>query len=414
MVDRQAKGAAASGTQAFAQNLEHEAAFRIKFASIQDDGVYASDSSGVYPAFFAETPNGWQLSTEASLIETRADHQRPARVLSRDQVRVVAVEHETGLEMLVGVGVNLTSAGITALVAWAWKRWRESRNQINVTVAEPSLVLTRLERRTGSREVRTYSTMEVRGPIDEESVGNYLTTFRSGSIARRLRSRVEAPLPRVLALLLSAAFLALWWVSSIFYEDNWRQLWLPAMGLFDLFTIVYLGLTIWVFWSTEPDEVRRSMTTRGRQNALRGFFIRILIVYLIVGAIVILVSLRFLVTDDEQFWSNVWRIAAAIVAVTGSWFTIHLLHAEYYAHKYYSEQADRVLRFPGDDQLSDTQLAHGYTDFAYFALAVGSAFGTTDVQVEGQRMRRAVLFHAVISFWFAVGIIAVLFALISQ
>jgi hypothetical protein len=346
MVDRQAKGAAASGTQAFAQILEREAAFRIKFASIQDDGVYASDSAGVYRAFFAETPEGWRLSNEAPLIETRADHQRTARVLSRDQVRVVAVEHETGLEMLVGAGVNLTSAGITALVAWAWKRWRESRNQVKVIVEEPSLVLTRLEHRTGSREVRTYSTMEVRGPIDEKSVGNYLATFRSGSIARRLRGHVEAPLPRVLALLLSAAFLALWSVGSIFYEVNWKQLWLPAMGLFDLFTIVYLGLTIWVFWSTEPDEVRRSMTTPGRQNALRGFFIRILIVYLILGAIVILVSLRFLVTDDGPFLPNASRIAAAIVAVTGSWSTIHLLHAEYYAHKYYSEPAGGVLRFP--------------------------------------------------------------------
>jgi uncharacterized membrane protein len=83
------------------------------------------------------------------------------------------------------------------------------------------------------------------------------------------------------------------------------------------------------------------------------------------------------------------------------------LYAEYYASQYYSGADDSVFYFPDDN---DQTSAHGYLDFAYFALAIASTFGTTDVRIFGHAIRRSVLVHEILAFWFNVGIIATVVA----
>ena len=142
----------------------------------------------------------------------------------------------------------------------------------------------------------------------------------------------------------------------------------------------------------------------------RGEYVRILtiVIFVVVASLLILIGLR----ENEQ--KSTWTLTAAIIAVISSWLAIHAFHAEYYAEKYYKSAAREagkeqlLFAFPDDE---GRQCAHGYLEFSYFALAIGSTFGTTDIEIYSKILRKAVLLHALVSFWYNVAIIAVVFAL---
>ena len=76
------------------------------------------------------------------------------------------------------------------------------------------------------------------------------------------------------------------------------------------------------------------------------------------------------------------------------------LHADY-AHEYYGNGASRNgLEFPGARQPLD------YFDFAYFAINIGAAGQTSDVQITSPLIRRTVVAHTVLSFFFNTTVLA--------
>jgi uncharacterized membrane protein len=87
-----------------------------------------------------------------------------------------------------------------------------------------------------------------------------------------------------------------------------------------------------------------------------------------------------------------------------SWALIHTMFALHYAHEYYGgEDVGRGggLKFPNDPQPD-------YWDFVYFAFVLGMTFQVSDVQVTNKRVRRLVVAHGIISFFFSVTIIALM------
>jgi hypothetical protein len=105
--------------------LEKNTALRIKFAGITDFGDRTHDANEEYDEFFSESdlPTGWSVD-EVGEINTRSESFRPAWQLSNGQTELVAVEHETGLELLlISVMVPLVYPDVKKLVVWGWKRW---------------------------------------------------------------------------------------------------------------------------------------------------------------------------------------------------------------------------------------------------------------------------------------------------
>ena len=86
-------------------------------------------------------------------------------------------------------------------------------------------------------------------------------------------------------------------------------------------------------------------------------------------------------------------IFLSLVAVVVAWLLTHTSYTLRYAHLYYRDdkEGEGGLTFPGDHKPDDF-------DFAYFAFTVGMCFQVSDVVVTSPQIRRAVLFHAVISF----------------
>mgnify|MGYP000393768841 CR=1 FL=1 len=82
----------------------------------------------------------------------------------------------------------------------------------------------------------------------------------------------------------------------------------------------------------------------------------------------------------------------ALAAVGLSWSLVHTSYTLRYARLFYRKaHPEGGLVYPGTTHPSDI-------DFAYFSFGIGMTFQTGDVQVTASRVRRTVMFHALISF----------------
>jgi uncharacterized membrane protein len=93
-------------------------------------------------------------------------------------------------------------------------------------------------------------------------------------------------------------------------------------------------------------------------------------------------------------------LALAIGTVVLSWTFIHTIFALHYAHGFYGGRLRKSgLKFPGEDQPD-------YWDFIYFAFVIGMTFQVSDVAVTHKSIRRIVVAHGALSFFFTAAIIS--------
>jgi len=96
----------------------------------------------------------------------------------------------------------------------------------------------------------------------------------------------------------------------------------------------------------------------------------------------------------------------AAFGVISAWGVLHTSYTLHYAYLYYrSEESAGGLAFPGEQ--SPDQL-----DFAYFAFTIGTSFAVSDVDVTDRAIRRAVLGHQILSFFFNTSILALVINLV--
>lgn len=97
------------------------------------------------------------------------------------------------------------------------------------------------------------------------------------------------------------------------------------------------------------------------------------------------------------------NLALAAVTILLSWLLVQTVYAVHYAHSYYSDgengEIAAGLGFPNEDPPL-------YADFAYFSFVVGMTCQVADVSTTNGVMRRMVLIHGIISFFFNAIIIA--------
>jgi uncharacterized membrane protein len=94
----------------------------------------------------------------------------------------------------------------------------------------------------------------------------------------------------------------------------------------------------------------------------------------------------------------------AVITVVLSWALIHAIFAFHYAHEFYGEAEGGHkggLLFPNDQH-------PGYWDFVYFSFVIGMTFQVSDVQVTSKALRRVVVGHGVVSFFYNVAVLALM------
>ena len=110
-----------------------------------------------------------------------------------------------------------------------------------------------------------------------------------------------------------------------------------------------------------------------------------------------LASVVAIVFDLSHVRSDPHELVLGAATLILSWFFVHTVFAFHYAHIYYNEP--KSLEFPG---AKDPR----YGEFMYFALVVGMTAQVSDVTTGTSEMRRVVMTHGVISFFFNTAILA--------
>jgi len=97
---------------------------------------------------------------------------------------------------------------------------------------------------------------------------------------------------------------------------------------------------------------------------------------------------------------SVVEVGLAFASVIGGWFTIHVMFAMHYAHRFWQHlpaggntEPHRGLDFPQTDE-------PGAYEFLYFSLVIGMTAQTSDVAITSTPMRCVNILHAITSFFF--------------
>jgi uncharacterized membrane protein len=90
--------------------------------------------------------------------------------------------------------------------------------------------------------------------------------------------------------------------------------------------------------------------------------------------------------------------ALALGSVALAWTSVHTVFVLRYARLYYSPPKGGI-DFHGETP--------DYVDFAYLALTIGMTFQVSDTDLTGKGVRRIALHHALLSYVFGTGIVAV-------
>jgi uncharacterized membrane protein len=157
----------------------------------------------------------------------------------------------------------------------------------------------------------------------------------------------------------------------------------------------YLLTMLWLMMHASPHRVREIASREDERAGL-------VLLTLTIGAVL---SLSAIISELGQIPhlspdQRALRYGFTALTVSGSWFLVGVLFTFHYAHLFYRAPGHRLpLRFP--DDLPDPD----YWDFLYFSFTIAVAVQTSDVAVTTRGMRKLVLGHSVLAFFFNLAIL---------
>jgi uncharacterized membrane protein len=163
---------------------------------------------------------------------------------------------------------------------------------------------------------------------------------------------------------------------------------------------LYLVLVGIKMWRAEVEGIKREASIE-RESRI------VVLVVVILGSFFTLLALvaQLGALKSEHGLDRTISVILSVSTIFLSWLLIHTVFAVYYAHEFHSEAKGGSrgrgggLKFP-DDSTPD------YLDFLYFSFVVGTTAQTSDVEVCSRAMRRVVMLHGILSFFFNTAVIA--------
>jgi uncharacterized membrane protein len=153
----------------------------------------------------------------------------------------------------------------------------------------------------------------------------------------------------------------------------------------------YLASMGWMMARADHRQVR-AVAERQDESA------RAVLVAMVLGAIL---SLYAIVTELARMGKvgadeAALHYAFTVLTVIGSWLLVGVLFALHYGHLYYcsDDAGGAPLGFP------DKVLEPNYWDFLYFSFTISVAVQTSDVAIRSRPLRKLVLGHSVLAFFF--------------
>ena len=184
--------------------------------------------------------------------------------------------------------------------------------------------------------------------------------------------------------------------------------WLPHVGsrivlAWDSGVTVLLALIATMIWRSGPNETVR----RAQKEEATNIVILLATILTVAGA---LVAITYGMPEGESMsqGQRVFYIGESVAGVILAWLLTHIMYSLHYAKLYYDETGvdansfRKGLAFPGNQDVVD------YWDFVYYSFTIAMCFQTSDVTVTSPDMRRMTIFHAVVSYFFALAILGLL------
>ncbi|NYT78419.1 DUF1345 domain-containing protein [Alcaligenaceae bacterium] len=167
---------------------------------------------------------------------------------------------------------------------------------------------------------------------------------------------------------------------------------LSLLLAFNIAVVIFLGATVIMFSRSNTQSIRRR--ARKEDEGYWGFILSSAGV-----AIVVLVALAAELHTSKHTGSL--QIALAVCSLILAWLFMNTIFALHYAHEFYGDSGSKNagLDFPGN-------IDPDYWDFVYFAFVIGMTFQVSDVEINSRAIRRVVLAHSMIAFFFNVIVIA--------
>ena len=161
---------------------------------------------------------------------------------------------------------------------------------------------------------------------------------------------------------------------------------------FDAGALVFLIAVVWLFEHADAGRVRK--WAHDEEGGRWGFLCTNVVI-----ALMVLVALGLEL--HSLLAGGVWALVLAAATLLLSWLFMNTMFALHYAYGYYRARGGEsaALDFPGGQQPD-------YWDFAYFSVTIGMTFQVSDVQITDRRLRRLVMIHGVVAFFFNVIVIA--------
>jgi uncharacterized membrane protein len=193
----------------------------------------------------------------------------------------------------------------------------------------------------------------------------------------------------------------------------------------DIWALVYLGLTWLLILRSSAQQTRQwaldqRTPPHPHLSILRSVILRVLrtlflisrtsSLFFIVFVSLVSMALAISLVPDVRNLDTTGGVSVAFMAALGvisAWGVLHTSFTLHYAYLYYrSEESAGGLEFPSEQ--NPNQL-----DFAYFAFTIAVSFAVSDVNVTDRSIRRAVLGHQILSFFYNTSILALVINLFT-
>jgi uncharacterized membrane protein len=168
-------------------------------------------------------------------------------------------------------------------------------------------------------------------------------------------------------------------------------------------TVAATVVLAWVWrvgWHQDHQGTRQLAEEEGRSHVTEAVVLFAAVASL---AVVVVALTR---SSSGQDAVAVASVVLSVVAVVLSWALVNTVFALKYARRYY-EGSDGGIDFKQDEPPA-------YSDFAYLAFTLGMSFAAPETEPASTEIRKVALGHALLSYLFGTGVIAVAINLVTN
>ena len=172
---------------------------------------------------------------------------------------------------------------------------------------------------------------------------------------------------------------------------------------------LYIVLLLAMMMRAEVDGIKRqaAIEEESRSAAL---------IIITLGAIAMFLAIvaQLSALGQEQGFDRAVTFALSFSTILVSWLLVQVVFAVYYAHEFHSERRQSSRGTGGGGLKFSGNAVPDYFDFLYFSFVVGTTNQTSDTEVTSRAMRRVVMAHGLLSFFFNTMVIALTVNLTAQ